>query len=194
MAEIVVTRLDREKRFKNIADLRQFVAELIETRGSMYDPMEQACIIRYTELNGADDRLREIARKLQHLEPRRAPKMATPFDTKLADSEASYAVREAERIAAFDARTELRRQATTETRAAFAKANSSRQYDRAGNLQTHWSRRVEEAERTYIEADEAACQARARVTALSIAASRWRADQEYVRTRVQLDYDKEEAE
>ena len=180
---ITITALDRSRTFAGVEDLANHVAEVLEYRGGILDSMEIAAVQELARQNGASrPEVERIARATAFFEPSR-PKIETPLDGRITETEAEVEAAETARLEVNEAWRSAMRSADLEYRQRVHRAarNPAKLLDVAGwaaNRKAH----VGAVEADFRAADDVARRARARLCALQLAADRWSADQE-VRVR-----------
>ena len=179
--EIVVTALSRSRTFPDREALAEHVIEILDHRGGVYDPLEVRCIQELARLNGGggDPRVLWLAAKTKLFSPPARPKIKSPLDGRIAETEREAQEAEAKWIAAKEAwrprareleekaALRLRKAAGNPTRIAAAQS-----WIDAGQAEVAVLAAAEQLASTSLR------MARARLTALHAAASRWRSDQE----------------
>lgn len=174
---ITVTALDRRMEFKDVGALREHVEELLEHRGSVFAPMDLACVrALVASSNGSTpEEAARIARKTAIFSPGKPERGPSPLDEKLEASEERLERAEAELAEAFQHREQVRTAADAEVAALRAKAKGtpSEIGREVSDLRGRLRVRIEDASAEYLRARESRTRACARVNALRVARDRW---------------------
>ena len=175
---ITVEALDRRQTFTDVEALAEFVGEVIEYRGGIFDSLELACVQELARQNGSSrPEVERIARQTAFFEPTR-PKIDTPLDDRVRDAEAKEAEAEAARLEANEVWRSAERELEVEGVRRMARADTTTKEANVQRWEEARIAHVHAAEADFRIADDAARRTRARLNALRLSVDRWRYDQE----------------